>query len=63
MDWQQLLIQAAQKKSAEARYNLGFVPQIYVVTSTGMVVKKIDGFNESNEIAIINFLNRYLPTN
>ncbi|MCC8409878.1 AhpC/TSA family protein [Mucilaginibacter sp. UR6-1] len=60
MPWQQLLIQPAEKNRADARYNLGFIPQIYIVDQHNKVVKKINGFEEGGDKEIINFIDQYL---
>ncbi|MCD8740301.1 AhpC/TSA family protein [Mucilaginibacter roseus] len=60
MPWQQLLIQPAEKYRADSRYNLGFIPQIYIVDQHNKVVKKIDGYEEGGDKEIIKFIDQYL---
>lgn len=62
MPWQQLSMQPEKQTIARAQYNLGFIPQIYLVNNKLQVVKKIDGFREENELAIGNFINQYITS-
>ncbi|WP_121811583.1 TlpA disulfide reductase family protein [Mucilaginibacter kameinonensis] len=63
MPWQQLIIPRPIFQKAQVQYNLGFVPQVYLVNNKNIVVKKIDGFNEGNEERVKTFIADYLAKN
>ena len=63
MPWQQLIIPAKQVNRANAQYNLGWVPQIYLVNNKRQIVKKIDGFDAGNEEVVKTFITDYLAKN
>lgn len=63
MPWQQLIIQPEKKELAVAQYNLGWVPQIYLVNNKNKVVSKIDGFDDENEEKVKAFIIQYLSKN
>ncbi|SIR11076.1 Thiol-disulfide isomerase or thioredoxin [Mucilaginibacter lappiensis] len=63
MPWQQLIIPAKQVNRANAQYNLGWVPQIYLVNNKRQIVKKIDGFDAGNEEIVKTFITNYLAKN
>lgn len=63
MPWQQLIIPAKQVNRANAQYNLGWVPQIYLVNNKRQIVKKIDGFDARNEEVVKTFITNYLANN
>ena len=63
MPWQQLLIPLEEKEIAASKYNLGWVPQIFLVNNKNKVINKIDGFSEENEERIITFVTNYLAKN
>lgn len=63
MPWQQLLISAKEKEIADSKYNLGWVPQIYLVNNKNKVINKIDGFSKENEEKIKIFITNYLAKN
>lgn len=63
MPWQQLLIPAKERETADSKYNLGWVPQIYLVNNKNKVINKIDGFSEEDEERIKSFITNYLTKN
>jgi thiol-disulfide isomerase/thioredoxin len=63
MPWEQLIIPAKAKNKASALYNLGFVPQIFIVNNKNKVIKKVDGFDAGNENVVKAFITDYLAKN
>ncbi|GAA4340571.1 hypothetical protein GCM10023149_52090 [Mucilaginibacter gynuensis] len=63
MSWQQLIVPKADFSTAEARYNLGSIPQIYLVSNKNHIVKKVMGFSEGNEAVMKTFIRDYLAKN
>lgn len=63
MPWQQLIIPQQVFSKAQAQYNLGFIPQVYLVNNKNIVVKKIDGFDNGNEERVKTFIADYLAKN
>jgi thiol-disulfide isomerase/thioredoxin len=63
MAWQQLIIPQQQFAKAQAQYNLGSIPKVYLVNNKNMVVEKIDGFDDGNEDRVKTFIADYLSKN
>ncbi|MFC0517683.1 thioredoxin-like domain-containing protein [Mucilaginibacter angelicae] len=63
MAWQQLIISQQQFAKAQAQYNLGAIPKVYLVNNKSIVVKKIDGFDDGNEERVKTFITDYLSKN
>ncbi|MDB5150002.1 MAG: Thiol-disulfide isomerase or thioredoxin [Mucilaginibacter sp.] len=63
MAWQQLIIPQQQFTKAQAQYNLGSIPKVYLVNNKNVVVKKIDGFDDGNEERVKTFIADYLSKN
>jgi thiol-disulfide isomerase/thioredoxin len=63
MSWQQLVIPQGGFEKAQAQYNLGFIPQVYLINNKNIVVKKIDGFDDGNEERVKTFITDYLAKN
>lgn len=63
MSWQQLIVPQKAFHKAQIQYNLGSIPQIYLVDNKNIVVKKIDGFDDGNEERVKTFITDYLSKN
>lgn len=63
MSWQQLIVPQQIFHKAQIQYNLGFIPQVYLVNNKNIVVKKIDGFDDGNEERVKTFIADYLAKN
>ncbi|HEX8021397.1 TlpA disulfide reductase family protein [Mucilaginibacter sp.] len=63
MAWEQLIIPQQQFAKAQAQYNLGSIPKVYLVNNKNMVVKKIEGFDDGNEERVKTFIADYLSKN
>lgn len=63
MPWQQLIVPQQVFEKAQVKYNLGFIPQVYLVNNKNVVVKKIDGFDDGNEERVKTFIADYLAKN
>jgi len=63
MQWQQLCIDNNDLPKLTSQYNLGWIPQVYLIDNNRKIIKHVDGFDPANEAVFDKTIADALKTN